>query len=153
MKKSIILAAIGGFLMSQPATAQEWSKEQAEVWNYVVWSWDKHVNTGTWAEVLDPNGYGWNSAYPVPVSRSQMTARNDVFGKEGKILYYQVDPIKIAVNGNTAIAYYYANIVETDHAEKRQNNIERCADTLIKRNDKWHFLGWFCETKSADDKD
>ncbi len=153
MKKSLILAAIGGLAFAQPAAAQSWDAQQTEVWSYVASSWATHIEGSTWGDVLDPAGYGWNNAYPVPTSQAQMKARTRVFGKEGKILYYQIDPVKITVSGDTAIAYYYANIVENDHAGKRQTNVERCADTLIKRDGKWRFLGWNCSTKSSSDDD
>ena len=142
-----IIALVGLSVMAAPLQAQEWADNQAEVWTYVSSSWEKHTDAGTWDEELDPAGYGWNTDYPVPTSRSQMAARNAVFGAEGKVLHYRLDPIKIAVNGDTAIAYYYANIVETNHEGKRQTSTERCADTLIKRDNEWRFLGWLCETK------
>ena len=152
MKYPIIaLASLAA--LAAPLQAQQWAGNQTEVWTYVSSSWEKHVDKGTWAEELDPAGFGWNTDYPVPTSRSEMAARNGVFGAEGKVLYYRLDPIKIAVNGDTAIAYYYANIVETNHAGKRESSTERCADTLVKRSGKWRFLGWLCETKSSSGDD
>lgn len=145
---SLSLAAI-----ATPLAAQQWEANQTEVWTAVSTAWADHVNSGTWAEVLDPAGYGWNTNYPVPTSRDQMAARNDVFGDEGEVLHYQLDPIKITVNGDTAIAYYYANIVEKNYEGKRESSIERCADTLVKRNGNWRFLGWFCETKTSGSDD
>lgn len=154
MKKHVlVLAGFGFATLASTLAAQEWNPQQAEVWNFVSGSWAEHVDPGTWSEDLDPGGFGWNTDYPVPTSRDQMAARTRVFGPEGKVLYYQLDPVKISVSGDTAIAYYYANIVETDHAGKRQNNVERCADTLIKRGGEWRFLGWLCETKSSDSDD
>jgi hypothetical protein len=145
------IAAAAALMMTNAANAQEWSSEQSEVWDFVSSAWATHNDSGTWSEALDPAGYGWNGNYPVPSSREQMAKRNGIFGKEGNVLYYQVDPIKISVSGDTAIAYYYANIVETNHMGKRENNIERCADTLVKRDGKWLFFGWFCQTKSSSD--
>lgn len=147
------IAAITLGAIAAPLSAQVWNNDQSEVWTYVSQSWAKHADPGTWAEELDPNGYGWNTDYPVPTSRDQMAARNRVFGAEGKVLYYQLDPIKIAVSGDTAIAYYYANVIETNYEGKRENSTERCADTLVKRSGQWRFLGWLCETKSSSSDD
>lgn len=153
MKKCLIIAALAGTVIAQPVAAQEWDKQQTEVWTYVADAWTKHNTDGTWSEALDPNGYGWNGSYPVPTSKAQMKARNDVFRGQNKVLYYQLDPIKISVNGDAAIAFYYASLVETNHAGKRESSIERCADTLVKRQGKWHFLGWNCSTKTEDEDD
>lgn len=151
--KLLAAASLATAAIAAPAAAQEWSQAQTDAWNYVSSSWQEHVDAGTWAEELDPGGYGWNTNYPVPTSRSQMAARAGVFGAEGTVLYYQLDPVKIAVNGDTAIAYYYANIVETNYKGERETSTERCADTLIKRDGQWRFLGWLCETQSASSDD
>ncbi|GGC17675.1 hypothetical protein GCM10011371_01480 [Novosphingobium marinum] len=153
MKSIAIPFALALGFAFQPASAQEWSPAQGEVWTQVSAAWEKHVDAGTWAEMLDPAGYGWNTNYPVPTSRSQMASRASVFGPEGKVLYYQLDPVKIAVNGDTAIAYYYANVVETNYKGERETMFERCADTMIKRGGSWRFLGWLCETKTSGDDD
>lgn len=147
------IASIALLMGSAPLAAQEWDSSQSEVWGYVSSAWSEHADAGTWAEELDPNGYGWNTNYPVPTSRDQMAESNRVFGSEGKVLYYRLDPIKIAVSGDTAIAYYYANIVETNYKGERETNVERCADTLVKRSGQWRFLGWLCETKSSGSDD
>jgi len=150
LTKIVMLAAA---TFAAPVSAQEWNAEQAEVWTYVAGQWDANIEGSTWHTALDPNGYGWNTDYPVPTSREQMASRTAVFGEEGEILHYRLDPIKISVNGDTAIAFYYANIVENNHKGERQTSVERCADTLVKRDDKWHFLGWLCETKSSTDEE
>jgi opacity protein-like surface antigen len=153
MKSKLIAAAVLATIASQPAMAQEWSGAQSEVWSAVSNAWKTHAPDGSWANALDPAGFGWDTEYPVPNSRDQMTARAAIFGKETKLLYHRVDPIRIAVNGDTAIAYYFANVVETNHEGKRETRTERCADTLIKRGGSWRFLGWLCDVKSSSDKD
>ena len=153
MKFLATIAILASAALTTPAMAQEWNAEQAEVWTHVSGAWEDNVEGSTWHTVLDPNGYGWNTDYPVPASRDQMASRTSVFGAEGEILFYQLDPVKISVNGDTAIAFYFANIVENNHKGERETSVERCADTLVKRDGKWHFLGWLCETKSSSDKD
>ncbi|WP_340586284.1 hypothetical protein [Erythrobacter alti] len=154
MKRLIFtIAAFGCASLAAPAHAQEWSAEQSEAWTFVSSAWAEHTDPGTWHEDLDPAGYGWNNQYPVPTSRDQMAARTRVFGSEGEVLYYRLDPIKITVSGDTAIAYYFANIVETDHEGERDTSVERCADTLVKRSGEWRFLGWMCESTSAGSDD
>lgn len=151
MRKLIYIAVAGG-LAAAPAQAQQWDGQQTEVWNAVVGAWDAYAEGSEWAKAMDPAAYGWNTEDPVPHSREQIAARAQVFGSEGKILYKQLDPVRIAVSGDTAVAYYFANIVETDHKGERQNTTERCADTLVKRGGGWRFLGWLChEAGSGDD--
>jgi hypothetical protein len=145
------VAIAGAVLVAAQANAQSWNAEQSEVWTAVSASWDAHTAAGTWSEVLDPAGYGWNTKYPVPTNRTTMAEENRVVGPENTHVWHRLDPLAIAVSGDTAIAYYFARIVENDSDGERQNSTERCADTLIKRDGNWHFLGWMCETTSDDD--
>lgn len=144
-----VLAAAA--LTTSPLAAQEWSDEQAEVWGWVVNAWDEHADAGTWHEVLDDDGYGMNGNYPVPTSKAEIGRSASKFGSEGKVLHHRLDPLAITVSGDTAIAYYYAGITEENYKGERENNTEKCADTLVKRGNEWRFLGWHCLTLDNDD--
>ena len=147
MKLALTLAA-GIAVASAPAAAQSWSNEQTEVWEFVSDAWANHAENDTWHAVLVDDGFGWGNQWPVPTSKAEMQRRSAVFGGEGKILYYRLDPVRITVNGDTAIAYYYAGITEENHKKERENNREMCADTLVKRGGAWRFLGWNCFSES-----
>jgi hypothetical protein len=144
------ICLVGAFGLSNQAQAQTWNAQQTEVWGFISSAWDRHADADTWHEVVDPVGFGWNTDYPVPTNHATMRRRAAVFGPEGSILFHRVDPLAITVSGDTAIAYYFANVVETDHAGKRKSSTERCADTLVRRSGQWRFLGWLCETKVAE---
>ncbi|MBX7541031.1 nuclear transport factor 2 family protein [Qipengyuania sphaerica] len=146
--KLVSSLALGLALVAAPLSAQTWSKEQTEVWKFVSDAWASHADSDTWHTVLDDSGFGWGNRWPVPTSKAEMKRRADVFGKEGEVLYYRLDPLQITVSGDTAIAYYYAGITETDHKGERENSREMCADTLVKRGGQWRFLGWNCFSKS-----
>jgi hypothetical protein len=145
-----VIGLTGALGLVSQAHAQTWNAQQAEVWAFISSAWERHADADTWHEVLDPAGYGWNTDYPVPTNHATMRRRAAVFGPEGSILFQRVDPVAITVSGDTAIAYYFANLVETDHAGKRKTSTERCADTLIRRSGQWRMLGWLCETKTAE---
>ena len=139
-------------LIATPASAQSWSKEQAEVWAWITDAWATHSDPGTWADVLDKDGYGMNGNYPVPTSQAEMSRGAAKFGAEGKVLHHRLDPLAITVSGDTAIAYYYAGITEENFKGERENNTDRCADVLVKRGGAWRFLGWHCVTlENGDD--
>ncbi|HUG45985.1 MAG TPA: nuclear transport factor 2 family protein [Sphingomicrobium sp.] len=152
MKTRLALAAFSTILcFGSQAAAQSWSPAQSEVWQFVADSWDAHAAAQTWSEVLDPAGYGWNGSYPVPIDRTRMAQRIRAVGPENTHLYHRVDPVAITVNGDTAMAYYFAAVVEKDAQGARVNLTERCADTLIKRGGNWRYLGWHCQISSDDD--
>lgn len=151
MKKIGLIAASAALLISAPVSAQEWSDDQSEVWQWVTNTWDKHSDPGTWAEVLSDDGYGMNDSYPVPTSKSEMARRAARFGSEGKVLFTRLDPLAITVSGDTAVVYYYAGVVEENYKGERDNSTEKCADVLQKNAGQWQFLGWHCTTLEGDD--
>lgn len=151
MQKLVTLAAMAALIVSAPATAQEWTAEQEEVWTWVVNAWDKHADPGTWSNVLADNGYGMNGNYPVPTSKAEMARGAAKFGAEGKVLHTRLDPLAITVSGNTAIVYYYAGITEENFKGERENSTEKCADVLQKSGGQWRFLGWHCVTLPKND--
>jgi len=151
--KSMLIAASAAFVFTTGASAQTWSAEQTEVWSAVEAAWEAHVEDGAWHEVLHENGYGWGSGlFPAGRDRDAMRRATEAFeDDEGEVLHYALAPIQIARDGDTAIAFYYIETTSTDHEGDREYEVEKCADTLIRRDGGWIFLGWGCQTLEADD--
>lgn len=142
-------AVMAATLVPAGAAAQTWSREQTEVWQYISSIWERHNQTNTWHETLDPAGYGWWTTYPVPSSRETLARRFRLDPPAGKVIFYRIDPLAITVSGDTAMAFYFAQEIEADPDEKRHNSTSRCTDTLIRRSGQWRVLGWFCDKKSS----
>lgn len=136
--------------LATPAAAQQWSDKQTEAWQAVAGSWERNVDNGAWHNDMVENSYGWGGNVVVPSSRADIQRASGIFGAEGKVLNYRLSPMKITVHGDTALVHYFAEIVETDHKGDRENNTERCSDTLVKESGQWKFLGWGCASLSDD---
>lgn len=148
MKFILRLAALASLIVAPShATVPSWSANQASAWAFVTAAWKKHADAGTWYESMDPNFYGWTTGYPVPTDRATHKRRADVFGAEGKILFHRLDPLAVAVSADTAIAFYFAEIVELDHKGVRKTSSQRCSNTLVRKRAEWQILGWMCDTK------
>lgn len=130
------------------AAPQQWNTEQVSAWAFVTTAWQRHADAGTWYKAMAPEFYGWTTGYPVPTDRSTHKKRTDLFGPEGKILFQRLDPLAVTVSGDTAIAYYFAEIVEQDHKGTRKTSVQRCSNTLIRKQVEWYILGWMCDTKT-----
>jgi len=148
MRHFLRIAALTALLVS-PSTilAKSWSKEQTSAWEFVNKAWARHADDGSWYQSMDPGFYGWTTGYPVPTDQATHKRRSDVFGNEGKILFYRLDPLAIVVKDNTAILYYFAEIVEEDHKAVRKTSVQRCSNTLIRTEREWRILGWMCDTQ------
>lgn len=136
-------------LAASPSTllASSWNKEQASAWEFVSKAWDRHADDGSWYQSMDPAFQGWTTGYPVPTDRATHQRRSKVFGKEGKILFYRLDPLAITTKGDTAVLYYFAEIVEEDHRAVRKTSVQRCSNTLVRSDREWRILGWMCDTR------
>ncbi|MCM8558374.1 nuclear transport factor 2 family protein [Sphingomicrobium sediminis] len=151
MKLMIGAAMMAASLYAYPAHAQEWSDDQADVWGAVSAYWEAHVDGNTWHEAMTDGSYGWGGQSLLPRSREQMASFSRVFGAEGEVLHYQLDPLAITVHGDTALVHYMANIIETNHKGEREANVERCSDTMVREDGEWKFLGWGCADMGGDD--
>lgn len=142
--------AVFAVLMIAPsiASSQSWNAEQNSAWAFVQSAWDRHADAGTWYQSMDPGFFGWTTGYPVPTGRETFKRRADVFGAEGKLLFHRLDPLAITVTNDTAIAYYFAEIVEQDHKGLRKTSVQRCSNTLVRKRGEWNIFGWMCDTKS-----
>ena len=143
------LTVLVSFLaMPSLAPAQVRSAEQASVWAFVTSAWQRHADAGTWSQAMHPDFYGWTTGYPVPTDRATHKKRAEVFGAEGKLLFHRLDPLAVTVSGDTAIAYYFAEIVEQDYKGARKTSTQRCSNTLVRERAMWSILGWMCDTRS-----
>ena len=146
------IAAFGMIALSTQASAQSLNSEEAEVWTFIEEAWDEHSAGATWHEVLHEDGFGWGSAdYPMGRDRETIERYADALGGEGEILFREMTPVRISLAGDTAIAFYYTSTVATDHAGERSTVATQCADTLVRTDGEWLFLGWGCRTLGGDD--
>jgi hypothetical protein len=148
MKPLLRIAALAA-LVASPSTilANSWNEEQASAWKFVSMAWERHADDGSWYQSMDPSFYGWTTGYPFPTDRVTHKRKSEVFGKEGKILFFRLDPLAIVVKNNTAILYYFAEIIEEDHKSIRKTSVQRCSNTLIRSEREWRILGWMCDTQ------
>jgi len=146
------IAAFGIIALCGQASAQSLDAAEAEVWSVVEEAWAEHSTGATWYEVLHEDGFGWGSAdYPMGRDRETIERYANALGGEGEILFREMNPVKISLAGDTAIAFYYTSTVATDHAGERSTVATQCADTLVRTDGEWLFLGWGCRTLGGDD--
>lgn len=146
------ISAFAMFGLSAGANAQSLNDAEAEVWSFVEEAYAEHQAGGTWHEVLHEDGFGWGSAdYPMGRDRETIERYAGALGGEGEILFVEMTPVRISLAGDTAIAFYYTNVISTDHKGDRSTNATQCADTLVRTDGEWQFLGWGCRGLGDDD--
>ncbi|MEQ8405149.1 MAG: hypothetical protein RKE49_08620 [Oceanicaulis sp.] len=147
----IMAASAAAAALAGGAHAQTLDDAEAEVWSFIDSAWQDHAQANTWYELVHEDGFGWGSSdYPMGRDRATMERYSEALGGEGEILFMELSPVNIALAGDTAIAHYYSSVVATDHAGERSTDVQQCADTLVRTDGEWLFLGWGCRTVSDD---
>lgn len=152
-----IVFAIGmimALFSSTTTVAQEWTKDQKEVWNVVVDSWNKWAAgdiEGSMASIHEKY-QGWSSDSPLPIGKEKLTDWYTAMKNFAKVNFHDVEPARITIVGNAAVVHYYfsVNMTYTIGEEKSQKDISgKNAEFYIKDGGKWLLLG---DMTAFDDK-
>jgi hypothetical protein len=145
MKQTVMFVFIScaAALTALPAQAQEWPAEQLEVWETISKQWDlARAEDDAWMDQLHPWFFGWVEEAPTPQDK-EVTGRF-IAAEAGqfKTLVQHIQPVGIAVVGDTAVAYYYSMSLAqyTDDGEQETFDSQH-TEVLTKTADGWQFLG------------
>jgi hypothetical protein len=136
------------------ALAQEWTKEQAELWGEIEASWMKWKDgdidgalAGFHSDYL-----GWGSEYPMPADKAKITKWWNMMKDNYKVMMLDLTPVRIAVVGDAAVAHYYFSFygmrMGKEEAVQGKNT-----EFYVKENGKWLLLGDHTSTKSEEEDD
>jgi ketosteroid isomerase-like protein len=139
----VVLIVVFAFVFISNSFAQEWTKEQKEVWK-VVESYTELAAKGDIEGVIkyfhdDFSGWVLGSHYP---SNKATRVKFIKFSlPKVKTLVYDLTPLGIKIHGNVAIVHYsYLTITKLEE-EKEQVSKGRWTDILLKEDGKWTVIG------------
>jgi hypothetical protein len=144
LKYAIIL--VFAFFITSSVIAQEWTKEQKEVWQTVenMWAKWKANDVPGAAANLHEKYQGWNGNMPLPIGKEQMTQMFQDMKDMEKLDYYSLNPARITVSGNAAVVDYYFNymVTRTMGTDKKQEHERgKNVEFYVKEGGKWQLLG------------
>lgn len=140
------IIAVLAFFLTSSVIAQEWTKEQKEVWQTVenTWSKWKANDIAGAAANLHEKYQGWNGNMPLPMSKEKMTQMFTEMKDMEKLDYYSIEPARITVSDNAAVVDYYfdyqvTRIMGTD--KKQEHEKGKNVEFYVKEGGKWLLLG------------
>jgi len=160
MKKTINLSIAGLvcllLLGTNALQAQDWSKDQKAVWNVIEKGWEAYTNgdSKTAFEGIHDNYLGWNSEDPLPTSKEKWMKEYDRWNEYVTFDYYDLQPARIVVTGNNAVAFYYFNYSSTYSKDDMKKNYDvegRNVEFLVKEDGEWKLLGDMTYLEDDDD--
>jgi len=146
MISAVITVIVFSFLGVSTLIAQEWTKEQKEVWETVenMWiKWKANDLEGAFANVHE-NYLGWNNSDPMPTSKTKwmnsVKMNKDQISEE----YYDIEPARIVVQGDAAVVHFYFSFsyLYTKGDEKHKIGYHgKWSEFFVKEGGEWMLLG------------
>jgi hypothetical protein len=154
----IIAVAVFVVLSANLATAQDWSKEQTEVWQVVKDTWKawQGGNSTAIAAALHEKYQGWSDQTPLPTGKQETIDWYNSMKDNIKVPNYNIQPARIVVLKSAAVVdYYYEMTVSwamgTDVGTEKVTG--KVAEFYVKEGDKWQLLGDMMMHDDAEDDD
>lgn len=160
MKKFMIYACLlltmFAFVGVQTVTAQEWSKDQLEVWQEVENGWAawKSGDLEAGFSGISDKYLGWNSEDPLPISKAKWKSKQEMWKEYIKVEYYDLQPARIVVTDDNAAIYYFFefSMVFDKDGKKNQMSLEgRNVEFYVKEKGKWKLFGDMSYFEDKDD--
>lgn len=159
MKKLINITTITlilfAFMGTSTLYAQEWTKEQKEVWQTVedYWvKWQAKDFDGAFANIHDKY-LGWYAEDPLPTSKEKWYNSMNKYKEFISKLNYDVEPARILVHGDVAVVhlYYSFSLLYDDGENKKKVSYSgKWTEFFIKEDGKWMLIG---DLTTEDDDD
>lgn len=140
------------FLFVTSAFAQEWTKDQLELWTSIEATWAKWKSGDTEGSLAAfHEGYlGWSNEYPMPADKAKVTKMWNMMKDDYEVMFLDLEPVRIVVVGDAAVAHYYFNFYAKFMGEEKSVKGKN-SEFYIKEGGKWLLLGDFTTTAEKDD--
>lgn len=146
MKRILLLLPAMLLFVANITVAQEWTKEQNEVWKVVTDTWQgwKTGDVNTLTASLHDKYQGWSDDSPLPMGKSAAIDWFNTMKESVKILYFNIEPARIvALKAAAVVDYYcYFNVVWTEGDKTQSKEVKgKIVEFYVKEGDKWLLLG------------
>jgi ketosteroid isomerase-like protein len=137
------LLAVGLSLEAVPLQAEEWSKEQQEVWKTVQTYTDLAASGDVegFLGYFDKDYAGWSYDAPVPYGIDSVKKWAGYFLPKREMLVYEITPVAIKVYGDFAFVHYFYSQAYKNTEGKMKYTSGRWTDILRKEGGKWVMIG------------
>lgn len=159
MKKNlkVLVLAVTLVFTAGISLAQEWSKDQTEVWKVVQETWKgwKAGDAAVVAASFHDKYQGWSDDSPLPVGKQAVMDWYNSMKDSMKMSFYSVEPARIVVLKSAAVVdYYYSFNVSWTMGDKTESKDMKgkIVEFYVNEGGKWLLLGDMM-THGDDDED
>jgi len=148
MKKIIKIAAIAiiAILFAGMVNAQEWTKEQTEVWKVVEDTWKgwKTKDVSLLTAAFHEKYQGWSDDSPLPMGKATAIEWFNSMKDAMNIHYYSIEPARITVLKSAAVVDYYCYFSYSWQEGEKTKSGEvkgKIVEFYVNEGGKWLLLG------------
>ena len=136
---SALLLAFAGTV-----TAQTWSAEQQEIWQFEQTQWQMAKNEDmSWMDTMvHPNLSYWDIDQQSPQDKASLGRWTRYNSGNNTVLEQELFPIAITITGNLAVVHYRYMVARENYKKDRETVSGRYTDILLKEGGKWMFISW-----------
>jgi len=129
--------------LAMPASAQEWSAEQQEVWQNVEAYWDliAKEDIDGFMTYMHDDFLGWVRGQWVPTNRNDRMVELTHSFETTESMWYTLKPVGIKVHGDVAIVHYFFTTTDRDAEGDEETSSGYWTDILMKQGNKWVMIG------------
>jgi hypothetical protein len=136
--------------------AQEWTKEQKEVWQVIDNSWMnwKAGNIEAATAALHEKYQGWSTEAPLPMNKAATVQWFQSMKDIPQSRDYWINPARIAVTQNAAVVHYYFQFTVTYAMGDQKKQVKeqgKYVEFYVKEGGKWLCLGDMTVIEDEDD--
>ena len=144
--KTLLLFLLFIGIATTSAIAQEWTKEQKEVWQVCVNTWENYKvgKIDAIAAVLHPKYNGWDDQTPLPYTKEKSVQQIKEFLSSMSLNYYDIEPARIIVTESAAVIdYYYSYSFTITQGDKKEIKERKgmYVEFYVKEKGTWLLLG------------
>ncbi len=108
---------------------------EIDIWSFIKSSWESQLKGEDWVSKFcsDEVSY-WNSELPIPYDIESLARISSYKKNNTKMLFYDINEIKILVKSKLALVFYYYNSEILDASGRIIKNQGKISDVVILEN-------------------
>jgi len=131
-------------MMLPAANAQDTRDDEADVLLTIerLWEAERKGDQDRVDEMLTDNFMAWGKSSPAPRAKGSRSSWARIGEQVGRMIHYELYPLSITVEGDTAIAHYlYSSAFKPKDGSIEMSN-GRYTDILVRTDNGWRFIAW-----------
>ncbi len=137
--KKVIAAGVILVLFCSPSFAQEWTKNQKEVWSTVNNWWQAYVD-GDLSEaksIYAEDFRGWHASDYAPTSYDKALEREEYSFENRNLVFFKLHPFAIDIRDDIAIVFYSSEVIEKDKNGSGKTAKKKWVESFQNQDGKW----------------